>query len=424
MNAVLHASAALRPRTYRRGACPGLSAPMATGDGLLARLTPIGTIGLDAFAGLCAAARRHGNGAIEITARGSIQIRGLSANSSGPFAENIAPLDIAADGVPMIADPLAGLDPHEVIDTSMVAADLRRALAPLADKLSPKVSVAVDGGGVLHLDALAADIRLRAGLWSGARCFHLAVGGDAATAQPVGAVDAAQAIDATTTLLDVVAAQGHEARARDIVVHNGVGIFRAAIADRLIDVSMPAPRAAAEPIGTHALRDGRVAVGVGFAFGHTDAEILQRLLDAAKEAGAAGLRTAPGRALLVIGLVPERAARLAAAALDLGFIVDARDPRRRVVACAGAPICAAGEIPARALAPLATRAAALLNPTDVIHVSGCAKGCAHPRSAAMTAIGRAGQCDLLVDGVPAGSVTVGALPQRLHELAQQRPRSR
>ncbi len=67
--------------SMRRGACPGLSAPMATGDGLLARLTPSGsTIALDAFAGLCAAARTHGNGIIEITSRGSIQIRGLSGD--------------------------------------------------------------------------------------------------------------------------------------------------------------------------------------------------------------------------------------------------------------------------------------------------------------------------------------------------------
>ena len=76
MNAPVSAS-------MRRGACPGLSAPMATGDGLLARLTPSGsTIALDAFAGLCAAARTHGNGIIEITSRGSIQIRGLSAASA------------------------------------------------------------------------------------------------------------------------------------------------------------------------------------------------------------------------------------------------------------------------------------------------------------------------------------------------------
>ena len=44
-----------------RGACPALATPMATGDGLLTRLIPAGALTLDAFAGLCAAARVHGN---------------------------------------------------------------------------------------------------------------------------------------------------------------------------------------------------------------------------------------------------------------------------------------------------------------------------------------------------------------------------
>jgi precorrin-3B synthase len=55
---------------------------MSTGDGLLVRLLPIGTMPLDAFAQLCAAARTYGNGIIEVTARGSIQIRGLNAASA------------------------------------------------------------------------------------------------------------------------------------------------------------------------------------------------------------------------------------------------------------------------------------------------------------------------------------------------------
>ena len=69
---------AAAPSYSRRGACPGLSTPMPTGDGLLARLMPTGTMTLDAMAGLCAAARRYGNGTIEITSRGSIQVRGLT----------------------------------------------------------------------------------------------------------------------------------------------------------------------------------------------------------------------------------------------------------------------------------------------------------------------------------------------------------
>ena len=138
---------------HRRGACPGLSAPMPTGDGLLVRLRPIGTVSLAAFKELCAAARQHGNGVVEITARGSIQVRGLSAASAPRFADAIASLGIAAeDGIPVIANPLAGLDPDELIDAGALAADLRRALGrtSLPGRLAPKVSVAIDGGGALR----------------------------------------------------------------------------------------------------------------------------------------------------------------------------------------------------------------------------------------------------------------------------------
>ncbi len=104
-------------RPLRRGACPGLSTPMQTGDGLLVRLLPAGTISLAAFSALCAAARKHGNGVIEITSRGSIQARGLSAASASQFAAAITALDIAAeDGVPILYNALAGLDAEELFE--------------------------------------------------------------------------------------------------------------------------------------------------------------------------------------------------------------------------------------------------------------------------------------------------------------------
>ena len=72
--------------TFARGACPRLAAPMATGDGLLARMVPAGPIGIDAFAALCAAAQTYGNGLMEISARGSLQVRGLNPDSAPLFA--------------------------------------------------------------------------------------------------------------------------------------------------------------------------------------------------------------------------------------------------------------------------------------------------------------------------------------------------
>jgi precorrin-3B synthase len=380
----------------RRGACPGLSTPMATDDGLLVRLMPAGTVTVDAAAALCAAARQFGNGVIEITSRGSLQIRGLSATSAPRFAAAVAALGIAAQGgIPVLSNPLAGLDAEEIVDAGVLAADVRRALAadPRAQKLSAKIAVTVDGGGALNLDAIAADVRLDAESIDGTAVVRVSIGGDRAGATQVGVIALPDGPEAVTRLLDVLALHGRDMRARDVVAARGAAAFRAAIADLVVgDPPAMSQRQSREVIGSHALRDGSSGCGVGLAFGHADATSLQRLLDAAMSAGASGVRIAPGRALIAVGL--ERTA-FAAAAEALGFITRADDPRRDVVACAGAPICASAEIASRAIAPIV---AENHDGAFKIHISGCAKGCAHPAPAALTVVGTPHGCALIADG--------------------------
>ena len=115
--------------SFARGACPGLSEPMQTGDGLLARIVTAGPIPLDQCAALCASARKHGNGVIEISARGSLQVRGLTPLSAPLFAKDVASLGSdRGEDVPVIASPLHG-DSASLIDADALAADLRRAVA-------------------------------------------------------------------------------------------------------------------------------------------------------------------------------------------------------------------------------------------------------------------------------------------------------
>jgi len=411
----------------RRGACPGLSAPMQTGDGLLARLLTGATIGLDAAAALCAAARRHGNGIIEITARGSIQIRGLTAASAPAFSDAVAALAIdAADGIPILADPLAGLAPAPApaIDAHVLAGALRQRLAAssFAELLGPKVSVVIDGGSALHLDAVRADLRLRGA--AGFAGWHVALGGDAASATPIGLVAPADAVETAMRLIETLAQHGPQLRARDVVLRYGPGAFRSAVADLSVEAPDPIARPPSDPFGLHPLRDGSLATGIGLAFGHTDAEALEALIAAAARAGASGLRTAPGRALLVIGVTADTSLALAARAETLGFITRRDDPRRNVVACAGAPICAAAEIPARTLAPLISGAAAsLLDGSLTLHLSGCPKGCAHPGTCALTIVGNQNGCGLVVDGSarhqPGVSIAAAHLPAALAVIARE-----
>jgi precorrin-3B synthase len=389
----------------RRGACPGLSAPMQTGDGLLVRLLPIGTISLGAFKRLCAAARMFGNGIVEITARGSIQVRGLNAASAPRFAAAIAALGIAAqDGVPVHANPLSGLDPDEIVGAGSLAADLRHALAEnkLAARPSPKVSVTVDGGGALSLAGLAADIRLRAELIDGAVLFRISVGRDGAGATDLGFVAPGHGVTAAIRLLEVIAQRGRDARAKGIVAITGIEPFNLAIRDVLLSPVLDTRSRGNERktvIGKHVLRDGSLASGVGLAFGHADATSLENLVEAAAVSGAGGVRAAPGRSLIVIGIVPNTLAAFVAEAERLGFIVRGDDPRRHVIACAGAPICASAHIAARAMAPrVAAENARQLCGSFTIHLSGCAKGCALAAPAALTIVGTPEGCALIANG--------------------------
>jgi len=415
-------------RPQRRGACPGLSKPTPTGDGLLARLMPTGTISLEAFTALCAAARQYGNGIIEITGRGSIQIRGLTNDSAPHFADAVTALEITVeDGVPVLCNALAGLEAEEAIEAAALAAELRRSLArtSFAAKLAPKVSVVIDGGGALCLDEVAADVRLCGAAQNDKTVLRVSVGGDFATAAPVGVVPFADGVEAAKRLLSVIADRVRAARARDILATVGDKPFRAAIADLLVvrakgngdsDVvsRVHANRRTNDPIGAHPLRGESFAYGVGLPFGHADATALEQLAQAAGAAGATGIRAAAGRALMIIGVLPKMASSLAANAEKLGFVIHSDDPRRRVIACAGAPVCSSAHIAARALAPqIAETAAKYLTGKSRIHVSGCAKGCAYAAAAKLTIVGAAEGCGIVADGsardVPVAIVTTGEL---------------
>ena len=145
------------------------------------------------------------------------------------------------------SNALSGLDPDEAFDTSAIAAELHRALAAAAFSadIAPKISITLDGGGALHLDAVAADVRMRAEV-GGHTCLHVAVAGDAESATPLGAITTEHAVEAAVAIVRAIAAaKPATARARDILAANGAAAFRGAIAGRLVDLPLRPPAAAA-----------------------------------------------------------------------------------------------------------------------------------------------------------------------------------
>ncbi|TCT08118.1 precorrin-3B synthase [Aquabacter spiritensis] len=396
---------------HRRGACPTLAAPMETGDGLLVRLTPKdGALTPTALAGLARAAAAFGNGILEVTARGNLQVRGLRRETLPAFSDAVDHFGIELrEGLVIDLSPLSGLDPAEQGDARAMAEHVRAAVAAagISAGLGPKVSVVISDAGAVPLDALKADLRLSA---QGGGAWEVSLAGDSVQATRLGRTDAAGAAACAVDLLARIAARGRRARMADVL---GDGLLSAGNLPRLDPLPAQAKSAARGLISDAArpaeipLTDGTRALRLYLPFGVADAGMIAALCQAAADGGVRDLRPAPPRALIAVGLAAAAIGEFAAAVARLGFILDPADPRRAVSACPGAPACASGHIPARALAPqVAELLAPLLDGSVHVHVSGCAKGCAHPAPADLVIAGREARADGSSGGMDSAVVLV------------------
>lgn len=389
----------------RRGACPALDRPMMTGDGLIARLMPrFGAIDLEALGAVLDAAGRYGNGIVEITRRASLQVRGLDEAGAASFADAVRALPLeVAEAPAILTDPLAGLDPAATADPRPLARGIAEAVAGsgLADRLAPKATVVIDGGGRLGFPAVSADLRLSA-VQGQADVWVLGLGGTAHDETVLGAVSGTVAVDTAVAVLDRLAARGRAARARSWLAEAGAVAEAARLLAPFLQPvaagaappvgtgeSLPAVRESVVPAGLHPVRNGFVAVGIVPAFGYCTAEALAAFVRRAIGLGATEARLAADHGLVTASLEIDAAHALAAYGDALGLVVRPADPRLFVAACAGAPGCASGHFAARALAPAVVEAAgARLGPDFAVHLSGCAKGCAGGEAAALTFVGR------------------------------------
>jgi precorrin-3B synthase len=364
------ATAAFVDGPTRRGACPTLHAPMQTGDGLLARVRVVGgLLSPGQMAALATLAARHGNGLVEITARGNLQVRGLTPSSAAPFAEAVTALLPVQTGLVVDCSPVAGLDPDEIAAPRPLVAAIRAGAATMAERLGPKVSVVVDAGGQVSLTALKADIRLVA---LPDQHWAVTLGGSKPQV-----LDMDGAVATTLAVLGALAAMGPDARATDL------------FPTRPGTERQPAtgPREWNRPLTLHTGQ----TIPIALPFGSARSSELQSFAEAAKVAGVTTLRLAPDHMLLVDNASDDLIARAAA----LGFITTADDPRRRISACIGNQGCASGHIAAR---DIASRLAPQLPAGQHLHVSGCPKGCAHPRPAGLTLVGRPDGIGLVING--------------------------
>ncbi|MGG6892865.1 MULTISPECIES: precorrin-3B synthase [Rhizobium] len=391
-----------------RGACPSLSEPMQTGDGLLVRLRPV-TPGLTVaqFRALAAAAEKHGNGLIEITARGNLQLRGMILQSMEALAADIERAGIVVqNGVAIEIPPLSGLDPLEMASARSLAERLQETIDDLAPKpiLAAKLAIIIDGGGQLALDGLSADIRLKATKPDdGAGClWTLAIAGTDATATPLATLPRDEAIAGVVALLKRLSLLGPRARGRDLDPADLRGQFPDVTAHAQTTARPPT-----SPIGIISLgRNGR-ALGLRPSFGQIHAKDLARFLAVAEENGVSEIRTGPEHSMLLLGLAADELERVRTVAASCGFQTRSDDPANHIIPCSGAGACASAHYATKQAAlDCVALAPELLDGSFELHLSGCPKGCAHPAPTALAVVGIPTGHGIVLDGSASAEPTV------------------
>lgn len=382
----------------RRGTCPALSTPMLTGDGFLSRIAFEADITPRDMTALCELAERHGNGVIDITARGSLQFRGLTPESACALENDVLALGLPLrEGLAVETSPLAGRDDQEIADGSSLADEIRRHADTLAlhEKLAAKMSVVIDGGGRLAMGDLLADIRMKAVRLDDRVFWQLLVGGPESKALRAGLVEADKAADAVLLLLVHLAGKGPLARGRDLDLR----AIKAICGDRLLDCAIESETTAPSSLlGLVAAGNGGFAVGIAPAFAQVRGSDLSQLCEQARAFGVETMRSSLNHSLLFFGS-RDACGALLEVARTYGFITSAGDARSSIAVCPGAPGCASAFLPTHDLAAFASREfASLLDGSFTLHISGCGKGCAHPALSLLTFSGTAGGLAFSISG--------------------------
>jgi len=301
------------------------------------------------------------------------------------------------------------------------------------------MSVVVDGHGRLRLSDLLADIRLVAVRDENETRWKLLLGGTEKSARVFNVLRETQAVEAALDLLRQLSERGPKARGRDLADGLSAGISAdmyemrqrpvplsplagemspaategGGSANATVGFVAPPPsvssadifpargkngsvprrsslmgnESTASPFDLFNLTEGLYAAGIGPAFGQIMAEDLITLCDEATRLGIKSLKPALDHSLIFFGLLEACEALNEFAAVN-GFITSKVDPRSHIAACPGSPACASANAATHDIAAhAAAQCGELLDGSFKLHVTGCAKGCAHPQASALTLCG-------------------------------------
>lgn len=363
-----------------KGWCPGALRPMQSGDGLVVRIRPpMGRLTPAQAKAIAGAGVTHGNGTIDLSARANLQLRGVTTASHGLLIDDLRLHDLIDPDIEteslrnLIVTPFrsapatpawsgdGGVGP--LSDADGFAATVTAALAHMP-RLPAKFGFAIDTGPRPVLSGASADIRVERS--DNGRLILRPDG------HPFGQPVTDLARDAITLV-------------NWFVANGGITLDRGRMAALVARGTVPpgCSLAPARPLAAPTPGVHPEGAFVALAFGQMHAETLFALASLGHE-----IRPTPWRMLMLVGATAVPAIP--------GIITDPADPVLRITACTGALGCPQARGETRTLA----RSLAEKLPDGChLHVSGCAKGCAHPGASDLTLVATApDRYDLVIGG--------------------------
>ena len=368
-----------------KGWCPTAYRPMATGDGLLLRLTPKWT-GLSPYQLLAIAetALEFGNGLIDLTQRANIQIRGIApdhyskALSALITHELIEAKDASSLQANILISPLSHLKKNKLnLTAHEFAAELNSLLLQnnLTDRLPSKFLFCINDCATLSLYTIKSDILID--LKEDGKT-HLILANDYQNPILIEQKDCLISVIALTQRFLELSKQDQFLFRRLHALIDKIGI-----------------NAFIEPFSfktTHAYEEfkpkkdaylGEINfnhdyyIGVSAPSGSWTADKLKSFSQILINHQSQNIRPTPWRSLLIPVHDVAQRRQFFNEMNKLNLIISQDDPRLALIACPGAPKCsqAYGKTD-EVLERLSSYAPDISSYTDIsVHISGCTKGC-------------------------------------------------
>ena len=386
--------------------------PVTPGRFMVRLRLPNGAIRAEQLALLADVVDRCGeHGSADITTRQNIQLRGLLLEDMAPLLDNLERVGLTSrqsghdNPRNITGNPLAGLDPQELVDTRPLVEAIQRALlGPDGPRNLPrKFNVAV--GGAPDSFLLHNDLAFLPALRAGELGFSVLVGGFFSAqrnelAVPLGLwLRSEQLPNFTLALLNHYIANGNRAarnRSRLMYLIDSLGLdaYRAALrashaalgggAADLLDHAGPhlVHRAPRDVCGVHPQKqEGLCWVGLNVPVGRLQADTMAELARLAQEYGSGDLRFSESQNVVIADVELHRVEALLGEPLLGRYRADPGPLLAEAVSCTGNHYCGFALIPTKstAMAVIEELEKRLELPEAVrTHWTGCPNACGQP----------------------------------------------